>query len=84
MNRIEAIDAMLDGKVIVDPTTRRLRYKIKNNMFMRSVGVSGWERIVSHEEYLRESCGYTLYEEPKLEDTIRLIINGKTYKAVEE
>ncbi len=82
MNRIEAINAMLDGNTI--------RTGSRETLIIIGGRVKYWDDCDDNwtncecDSFLSANTGYELYKQPKPEDTIRLIINSKTYKAVRD
>lgn len=82
MNRIEAINAMLDGEVIKPYGCWRMRI---HEGWLQSYNdrTLCWESMTKESFCLSRDDRYEIYEEPKPEDTIRITINGKKYRLVE-
>lgn len=89
MNRIEAINELLKGNTVRYTPSSGTEYPIVYRIIDKRVQVSGdfgsrdWGGAIAS-GHLKDDFGYDVVEEPKIADTIRLIINGKTYKAVRE
>lgn len=79
MNRIEAINAMLDGKVVTTSWHKPMRI---HDGHLEYYSEYKWNQLYSSATIFDDPSGYTICETPA--DTIRLIINGKTFRAVEE